>query len=78
MINSQYHWHEATCGHKDISGKEQHVFVDGFGTICGSNGVLLLSDDGKTIIDVGDKTITSVSIPDGITTIGDKQFWCFF
>ena len=31
-----YHWHEATCEHKDeVNGKAEHNFVDNQCTVCG-------------------------------------------
>ena len=38
------------------------------------DNILKLSKDGKTIIGVNDKSITHITIPDGVTTIG---FWAF-
>ena len=41
------------------------------------NDNLILSEDGKTLIGVKDKSITHVVIPEGVTTIGDRAFsWC--
>lgn len=38
------------------------------------NDNLILSEDGKTLIGVKDKSITHVVIPEGVTTIGYKAF----
>ncbi len=41
------------------------------------NDDLILSEDGKTLIGVKDKSITHVVIPEGVATIGDRAFsWC--
>lgn len=32
--DSEYHWHEATCGHADAVTKEQHTFQNGECTTC--------------------------------------------
>ena len=39
--------------------------------------VLKLSEDGKTILGLYDKNVESITIPDGVTSIGDAAFcWC--
>jgi hypothetical protein len=39
------------------------------------NNGLKLSKDGKTVIDINDTNITHVTIPYGITTIGEDAFY---
>ena len=38
------------------------------------NNILLLSEDGKTVIDVTDKEVCEVVIPYGVTEIGEDAF----
>ena len=39
------------------------------------DNVLVLSDDGKTVEDVKNKTVVAITIPEGINTIGDGAFY---
>lgn len=39
------------------------------------NNILKLSEDGKTIIGVNNKSITHITIPDGVTAIEKGAFW---
>ena len=38
------------------------------------NEILRLSEDGKTLVEVTDKSVRSVTIPEGVTCIGDGAF----
>ena len=38
------------------------------------DNILRFSEDGKTLVKVVDKSVTSITIPDGVTTIGDAAF----
>ena len=39
------------------------------------DNILKLSEDGKTIIGVYDKNIIHITIPEGVTTIGEDAFY---
>lgn len=40
-----------------------------------NNKIIRLSEDGKTMLEVTDKTATSITIPDGVKYIGDFVFF---
>lgn len=42
------------------------------------DNILILSEDGKTIIGVNDEMITHITIPEGVTTIGYCAFSGFY
>lgn len=35
------------------------------------DNILRFSEDGRTLVEIMDKSVTSITIPDGVTTIGD-------
>lgn len=39
------------------------------------DNIFVLSSDGKEIIGVKDKSVTCITIPNSVTTIGEKAFW---
>ena len=39
-----------------------------------NSDILKLSNDGKTVIGVNDRSVKSITIPDGVTKIGDSAF----
>ena len=75
------HWHDSTCGHDyAMKDNESHTFNEaGVCTVC-RYSVFELSEDGKTLIKFTDNNIiTSVTIPEGVTTIGEKAFYeCWY
>ena len=82
-----HHWHEATCGHDVVSGRNEHFYEAGVCRLCGApqpvtEGLTFnLINDG-TEYEVGQSLIsdTSVLIPDThnglpVTRIGDNAFY---
>ena len=82
-----YHWHEATCGHDVVSGRNEHFYEAGECRICGApqpvtEGLTFnLINDG-TEYEVGQSLIndTSVLIPEThnglpVTRIGNYAFY---
>ena len=43
-----------------------------------NSDILKLSEDGKTVIGVYDKSVKSITIPDGVTKIGNRAFYAYF
>ena len=39
-----------------------------------NSDILKLSEDGKTVIGVNDRSVKSITIPDGVTSIGEEAF----
>lgn len=72
--NVSGHYHAATCGHyvRDY-GIEKHDYVKGICSVCGFNA-LMLSEDGKTVIGIYEKNLSTVTFPQGVTAIGDFVF----
>ena len=73
-FNDVLHYHEAACGHYLKKDEANHTLVKGVCTVCGYN-IVRLSDDGKTVIGVADENCTEVTIPQGVTTIGQSAFY---
>ena len=82
-----HHWHEATCGHDVVSGRNEHFYEAGVCRLCGApqpvtEGLTFnLINDG-TEYEVGQSLIndTSVLIPDThnglpVTRIGNYAFY---
>ncbi|MBR2101895.1 MAG: leucine-rich repeat protein [Prevotella sp.] len=38
------------------------------------NNILRFNNDGKTLEEITDKSVTNIIVPDGVTTIGDYAF----
>ena len=75
-VSKYTHWHASTCGHNYAMKDEKlHTFNEvGVCTVCGYS-FLELSEDGKTVIKfTGTENIRSVTIPEGVTTIGEEAF----
>lgn len=66
-------WHESTCNHEYANKFDNHEFESGICKVCGYN-VLTLSEDGTTILKLTNDSITSVTIPKSVTTIGEEAF----
>ena len=73
-IGLETHWHAATCGHSVKKDEAAHNMVNDVCTVCGFDGGLIISEDGTTVTGVANKNVTSITIPEGITTIGEKAF----
>ena len=67
------HFHISTCEHGVRIDNEAHTFDNGLCTICGYT-TYILSDDGKTLVEMNDNGITSFTIPTGVTSIGNNAF----
>lgn len=85
--DNTHHWHEATCGHDVVSGRNEHFYEAGVCRLCGApqpvtEGLTFnLINDG-TEYEVGLSNIngTSVLIPDThnglpVTRIGENAFY---
>ena len=82
-----HHWHEATCGHDVVSGRNAHLYEAGVCRICGApqpvtEGLTFnLINDGKEYeVGLSNINYTSVLIPDThnglpVTRIGDNAFY---
>ena len=71
-----YHWHASICGHNyAMKDNDSHTFNEyGVCTVCGYSA-LTLSEDGTTVIELKNDSIKSITIPEGVTTIGGKAFY---
>lgn len=72
--DGDYHWHNAECDHSEYYiDKSNHIVENGICTICNYQ-VLELSSDGKKVVRFHSNTLTTITIPSGVTTIGCGAF----